>query len=103
MWAYDRSAKQYTVQRQSLGEPDLFRMKYREEIRGLITEIVVEAIPEDVATAVIKAKALRLPKEDQLKFIQTVENELTGLHEGNFARYYLRPAEFRRWREAWRN
>ena len=103
LWAYDRSAKQYTVQRQSLGEPDLFRMKYREEIRGLITEIVVEAIPEDMATAVIKAKALRLPKEDQLKFIQTVENELTGLHEGNFARYYLRPAEFRRWREAWRN
>ena len=103
LWAYNRSAKQYTVQRQSLGEPDLFRMQYREEIRGLITEIVVGAISKDMATVVIKAKALRLPKEVQSKFIETVENELIGLHEGNFARYYLRPAEFKHWREVWRN
>ena len=103
LWSYDRSAKQYTVQRQSLGEPDPFRMRYREEIRGLITEIVVGAMPKDRAIAIIKAKALRLQKEDQSKFIQTVENELIGLHEGNFARYYLRPTEFKHWREVWRH
>jgi len=103
LWAYERSAKQYAVQRQLLGEPDLFRMKYREQIRGLITEIVVEAAPKDVASTLIKAKALRLPQEDQSKFIQTVQTELHSLHAGNFARYYLRPAEFTRWQEAWNN
>ena len=78
-------------------------MKYREQIRGLITEIVVEAAPKDVASTLIKAKALRLPQEDQSKFIQTVQTELHSLHAGNFARYYLRPAEFTRWQEAWNN
>ena len=101
LWAYERSAKQYAVQRQLLGEPDLFRMKYREQIRGLITEIVVEAAPKDVASILINARALRLPQEDQSKFIQTAETELHSLHAGNFARYYLRPAEFTRWQEAW--
>ena len=76
-------------------------MKYREQIRGLITEIVVEAAPKDVASILIETKALRLPQEDQSKFIQTVQTELHSLHAGNFARYYLRPAEFARWQEAW--
>ncbi len=30
MWAYERSAARYAVLRQSLGEPDAFRLKYRD-------------------------------------------------------------------------
>jgi hypothetical protein len=30
------------------------------------------------------------------------ETELTSLHEGNFARYRLRPAEFAAWKKTWR-
>lgn len=29
------------------------------------------------------------------------ETELLGLHEGNFARYPIRPAEFTAWQEVW--
>jgi hypothetical protein len=29
------------------------------------------------------------------------EANLLGLHEGNFARYQLRPAEFAAWQEVW--
>jgi hypothetical protein len=29
------------------------------------------------------------------------ESDLLGLHEGNFARYQLRPAEFAAWQEVW--
>jgi hypothetical protein len=31
-----------------------------------------------------------------------VETEIMGLHEGNIARYRLRPSEYQAWRETWR-
>jgi hypothetical protein len=30
-----------------------------------------------------------------------VEAELASLHEGNFARYQIRPSEFAAWRRVW--
>jgi hypothetical protein len=39
--------------------------------------------------------------EDRERFRETVEDELLGLHEGNFARYQLRPSEFTAWRDVW--
>jgi hypothetical protein len=36
MWAYERSAARYAAVRQSLGEPDPFRLRYREQFRELI-------------------------------------------------------------------
>ena len=37
----------------------------------------------------------------QEKFREMAESELLGLHEGNFARYQITPAEFAAWRQAW--
>ncbi|HRE51076.1 MAG TPA: Fic family protein [Flavitalea sp.] len=101
LWAYDRSAKQYAVQRQSLGEPDLFRLKYRDMIKQLIAEIIQNAHDKHLAGIIIKAKALEIPSEDSERFIQTVEQELINLHEGNFARYFVTPSEFGKWQKAW--
>ncbi len=102
LWTYDRSAKQYAAQRQSLGDPDPFRLKYRDSIRHIITEAVTEALPRNIAVGRIKVKALELPETDRSKFIEAVETELMNLHEGNFARYQIRPAEFKRWKEVWK-
>lgn len=101
LWAYDRSAKQYAAQRQSLGDPDPFRLKYREGIRHLVTEMVTGAMSKNIAIGIIKGRAAQLPKEDQSKFVEVVETELMNLHEGNFARYMIRPAEFKAWQEVW--
>jgi Fic family protein len=101
IWAYDRSAKQYAAQRQSLGNPDPFRFKYREAMRNLITQLVKDALPKNIAIGLIKVKAIQLPDEDQSKFVEAVEMELLHLHEGNFARYQIRPSEFRKWQEIW--
>lgn len=38
----------------------------------------------------------------QARFVEVVETELMSLHEGNIARYRLRPSEFQRWRQGWR-
>ena len=35
------------------------------------------------------------------RFRELAESELLGLHEGNFARYRIRPAEYRAWRGVW--
>lgn len=101
IWAYERSAQRYAVIRQSVGEPDLFRLKYRDEIRDLVTEIVANAIPPDDAGKLIRDKTATLPNEDQQKFTETVDTELLSLHDGNFARYYIRPAEFKKWKNVW--
>lgn len=101
MWAYERSALRYAALRQSLGEPDAFRIKYREDIRALVTEIVSNAMPPEDAGRLIGNKAAALPDNDQSKFIETVDTELLSLHDGNFARYWIRPSEFAKWKNVW--
>ncbi|NML42104.1 Fic family protein [Chitinophaga sp. G-6-1-13] len=101
MWAYERSALRYAALRQSLGEPDPFRLKYREAIRELITEIISNAMQQKEAMAIIQQKATTLPEKDQAKFTEAVETELLSLHDGNFARYRVRPLEFKQWKDVW--
>lgn len=43
----------------------------------------------------------RVYPADRGRFVEIAEAELTGLHEGNFARYQIRPSEFAAWRKIW--
>ncbi|MEA3178706.1 MAG: hypothetical protein QOI59_2229 [Gammaproteobacteria bacterium] len=47
------------------------------------------------------ATANRFDPGDRQHFAEIVEAELIGLHEGNFARYRIRPSEFAAWRQVW--
>ena len=38
---------------------------------------------------------------DRERFTEMAESELLTLHEGNFARYQIRPSEFQAWEEVW--
>jgi len=44
------------------------------------------------------AEVEQIPENDRQRFINRVHAELKGLHEGNIARFRLRPAEFAVWR-----
>ncbi|PZV75471.1 Fic/DOC family protein [Algoriphagus aquaeductus] len=101
LWAYERSALRYAAIRQSLGEPDPFRMKYREEIRAIVSHIVSNAMDKEAASQAIKSEVKKLPEPDQSRFSEVVETELLGLHEGNFVRYRIRPSEFSAWKMKW--
>ncbi|WPQ66323.1 hypothetical protein SIO70_15805 [Chitinophaga sancti] len=103
MWAYERSALRYAALRQSLGEPDTFRLKYRDDIRGLVSDIVVNALPPEKARILINERAARLLQGDREKFVETVDTELLSLHDGNFARYWIRPSQFKEWKAVWGN
>ncbi len=101
LWAYERSTARYSALRQSLGEPDPFRLKYRDAIRSLIAEIVPKGLRHKEATDLIERKAAEIQERDQSKFKEAVETELMSLHEGNIARYWIRPSEFLQWKNVW--
>lgn len=99
VWAYHRSAARYSAVLQSLGDPDPFRLRYRAPIGELVREVVQKQISRDKAAGWIAERANEaIKKEDLARFIEVVETELLQLHEGNIARYRLRPAEFNDWK-----
>jgi Fic family protein len=101
LWAYDRSAQRYAAIRQSMGEPDVFRLKYREEIRALVRQVIAEGMDVAAANKLIKTHEENIPQTDRTRFTEVVETELLSLHEGNFARYGVRPSEFNNWKQLW--
>lgn len=103
IWAYERSSAFYSATRQTLGDPDPFRLRYRNIIRETVANIVKAKMDKKAAVATIKIKAKEaLSLQDKARFIETVENELRSLHEGNIARYKLRPSEYDAWHNLWR-
>lgn len=103
VWAYERSSARYSAVRQSLGEPDPFRLRYRALIAEVVAVVVRAGLDrKDAAARVRHSAAEQVPPVDQARFVEVVETEIMSLHEGNIARYQLRPAEYRAWRESWR-
>jgi Fic/DOC family len=103
VWAYERSSARYAAVRQSLGEPDPFRLRYRSVMIEIVPEVVRGGMNKKDAAAFIKRRAAeRVSEEDRARFIEVVEAELTSLHEGNIARYRLRPSEYQTWHQTWR-
>ncbi len=102
IWAYERSADRYAAVRQSLGEPDPFRLRHRQDLREVIAAVVRGHMDKRQAVTHVKNWAqAHIDLEDRERFRETVEDELLGLHEGNFVRYQIRPSEFMAWQEVW--
>jgi len=102
IWAYERSVHRYAAIRQSLGEPDPFRLKHRADLRNLVQAIVLERLDKKAAFARITTWTDKnIAFDEQELFRQVAESEVTGLHEGNIARYQIRPSQFHAWQEAW--
>ena len=102
IWAYERSAGRYAAVRQSLGDPDPFRLRYRAALRRLVGEIVRGGMDRrQAADHVLGFVAANIDEADREQFRQIAEEELLALHEGNFARYQVRPSEFSAWQGVW--
>ncbi len=102
IWAYERSCLRYSATRRILGDPDPFLVKYRDLRKETVVLVVKGRMDKISATACIREKAKHLvPVQDQARFIETVETELMGLHEGNIVRYRLQIKEFNEWKKNW--
>lgn len=102
-WAYERSCARYAAVRQSLGAPDPFRLRHRELIARVVGEVVRGALDRAAAVAHVRreAAAAGLAEADQKRLTHEIETSILDLHEGNFARYRVRPSEYHRWRAVW--
>jgi len=102
VWAYKRSCARYSAVRQSLGEPDPFRLQYRQHIAQLVAEVVRGKMNKQEAIPYIQHFAqAQVNPEDHNRFVEVIETQLLSLHEGNIARYRLRPSEFHAWWQRW--
>jgi len=103
VWAYERSCARYSAVRKSLGQPDPFRLRYRDLLAQVVADVVRSRKDKKEAAAYVQQTARRRVKpEDWVRFVEIAETELMSLHEGNIARYRLRPSEYTVWREVWK-
>ena len=102
VWAYERSAVRYAAARQTLGDPDYFRIRHQENLRRIVGEIIRTPVTKSRAEDFISRwTAESIDSKDHQRFRQTVEGELLGLDMGNSARYRVTPSEFEAWQQAW--
>ncbi len=95
-WAYARSCAQYVVVRDSLVEPDAFRLKHR----AALIEVIGTLVRSRSAATQVKIQRLAKPQvvaSELNPFVRLVQQELARLHEGNIARYRIKPSEFAAW------
>jgi len=101
--AYRRSCDRYAAVRQSLGEPDPMRVRYREQIKEMVAAVVRTRMDKRMAAKWIASEAEKVaPPEDRGKLVELVETELSFLHVGSIARFRLRPSEFEMWHADWK-
>jgi hypothetical protein len=99
VFAYERSSAQYRVVRESLGNPDPVRLRYRTQLAD-VTQLTVKAgEPPSISRLRQRGQALGVPEEDLDVFIETAFEIILGLHEGSAAKCGLTPRELRDWRE----
>ncbi len=103
VWAYERSSSLYSAARQEIGEPDPFRMRYRNSIIATVGEIIRGCMDKQAAVAAIKQKASQeVVAHDRARFMEVIEIQLMSLHKENIARFRLKPSEYDNWLRTWR-
>ena len=98
VWAYERSCAQYRVVRDAMGEPDLFRLRYRMMLSEVVAEVVRDGQPPKADALRRWAEAHAVPAGDLALFVERALELLLALNEGSASRYGLRPSEFNAWR-----
>lgn len=97
VWTYERSCRRYTILRDSLPAPDPLRLKHRELLHVLVADIIQDGIHRNDAAGIQERVAALAGPEDIGDVLALTVNELNQLHEGNIARYRVRPSQFRNW------
>ena len=104
VWAYERSCQRYMAIRETVAEPDPVRLRYREALISVVSEIV-RGLKTPGAKPVRDLAATLVPREDLQQITELALADLRNLHEGNVSRYRLRLSEYRAWQpmqQAWK-
>lgn len=90
--------QRYTLIKQALPEPNPLRLRYRDAIIAVVSGIVRSG-SAITPPAVRRLTGTSVAPADMNAFVTMAINELLQLHEGNIARYRLRPSEFQEWQK----
>ena len=102
IWAYERSASRYAAVRQQIGDPDPFRLRLGAQLQEVIGAVIRASMTRSAAYAHVATwAASNMPATDVAAFREMAETELLALHNGNFARYRVRPSESAAWQKVW--
>lgn len=101
MWAYTRSSQRYTAIQLAMGEPNLMKLRYRTQIQEIIRTIITERVAGNDVVPRIHASidASSVGETDREEVFGLIEQEIVSLHDGNVARFKVRPSEFQEWKE----
>lgn len=98
LWAYQRSAARYQAIRESMVQPDPFRLRYRNQLRELVRSVVQSnSVAEEVRLHIQVFASTSIPTEDRNRFQAATFQEIRNLNEGTYSRYGIRPSEFDGW------
>ena len=84
----------------SLSEPDPFRQRYRKALIDCVGEAIRQVGQgkiDDAGEVLTDLAEDLVPEDDIDRFLKIAQDEIAALHEGNFARYRIRPGEFLAW------
>ena len=102
LWAYKQSATRYAPSRQAPAGVDPFRLRHWAALRELAGAAVRGRMDKKQAAVFVGAWTQEHIGEQEREWFRAVaERELLSLHEGNFARYQITPAEFAAWQDVW--
>jgi hypothetical protein len=82
-----------------MGQPDRFRLRFRNELTEVVGQIV-RRLERPTVEQVAAAAEYHVPSEHLDDFVRMAVRELENLHEGNYARFRLRPSEYQAWQAA---
>lgn len=101
MWAYQRSSEKYSALQQTMGGPNLLKMKYRNVIHNIIQRVILDKTPGQHLVHSIEnlLEASKVPEADSHELFKQIETEIISLHDGNVARFKIRPSEFEEWKK----
>jgi Fic family protein len=99
VWAYQRSSQRYSAIQQAMGEPNFLKLRYRTEIQDIIRAVIIEKVagPRVVSRIQDLMKTHGFPEADAKELFKLIEIEILSLHDGNIARFKIRPSEFKEW------
>jgi Fic/DOC family protein len=102
VWAYERSAAKHAAQRQSVGEPDPFRLRWRNDLQAVIRDVIRQCMTRaDAQRYVIAWDREHVDEQERERFTTMVKAELLSVRESNFARYRVRLSEYHVWKQTW--
>ena len=77
-------------------------LRHRANLTSVFADVVTKRFDWRHAAAYIASWTTEnIKNADRHCFIEIAETELMALHEGNFARYPVRPSEFDAWHKVW--